>query len=83
MAVGAKAFVNYPLLKGGVKVFTIAEDKSGFLWIGTDRGVVRVEPSGLVKGNEDFIHYTTSDGLINNEIKSSQVDRRGNVWFGT
>lgn len=82
-AAGEKAFVNYPLLTGGVKVFTIVEDKSGFLWIGTDKGVVKVEPSGLVKGNEDFIRYTTSDGLINNEIKSSLVDRQGNVWFGT
>lgn len=80
---GQKAFVNYPLWSEGADVSTIVEDKSGFLWIGTDRGVVTVEPSGIIQKKDNLTLFTTSNGLINNEIKSSLVDRNGNVWFGT
>lgn len=80
---GDKVFVNYPLRPEGTKVTTIVEDKGGFLWIGTDRGVLRVEPSEILQKQEELTLFTISNGLINNEIRSSLVDSDGNVWFGT
>lgn len=55
----------------------IAEDKDGFIWIGTLNG-------GLNMYNpetEEFIHYTSSNGLPEDAIMSIQFDDSGYMWL--
>ncbi|MGB7923329.1 MAG: two-component regulator propeller domain-containing protein [Pyrinomonadaceae bacterium] len=54
------------------------EDSWGRIYIGTARGVDRLDPStGLVR------HLTSGDGLVRNEIVAAFKDRHGALWFGS
>ncbi|HEV2912678.1 MAG TPA: two-component regulator propeller domain-containing protein [Pyrinomonadaceae bacterium] len=54
------------------------EDEQGYIYIGTARGVDRLDPAtGRVK------HYSTDDGLISSEVMTAFRDRQGTLWFGT
>ncbi|HEY0323443.1 MAG TPA: two-component regulator propeller domain-containing protein [Pyrinomonadaceae bacterium] len=64
------------LSSDNVQCFT--EDRWGRIYIGTARGVDRLEPStGRIK------HYTSGDGLIRNEVYVAFADREGALWFGS
>lgn len=56
----------------------VTEDQWGKIYIGTGRGVDRLDP---VNGN--IRHYTTADGLANNFGSVSFRTRDGALWFGT
>ena len=55
----------------------IVRDKNNNIWFGTNGG-------GAYKydGNS-FVKYTTSEGLIDNNVNAIATDREGNIWFGT
>jgi ligand-binding sensor domain-containing protein/signal transduction histidine kinase len=54
------------------------EDRLGHVYIGTARGVERLDPqSGRIK------HFTTADGLVKSEVVTAFRDRRDTLWFGT
>ena len=53
-------------------------DAAGFVWVGTTRGVVRLDPA---TGRQ--AHFTTADGLANNLVTSAARDASGALWFGT
>ena len=56
----------------------ITEDLLGRLYIGTSRGIDRLDPvTGHVK------HYTKADGLSNEFVRVALRDRLGALWFGT
>jgi ligand-binding sensor domain-containing protein/signal transduction histidine kinase len=56
----------------------ITEDDFGHLYIGTGRGINRLDPStGRVE------HFTTADGLANNSVHSAVRDRKGALWFAS
>jgi ligand-binding sensor domain-containing protein/signal transduction histidine kinase len=60
------------------QIFSITEDRFGRIYLGTSRGICRLEPeSGRVK------RFTTADGLPNNSINVAFADRSGTLWFGT
>jgi hypothetical protein len=62
----------------GDNVYAINEDTEGNIWIGTDMGVSKINPSA------EITNYTTSDGLINNTIYDIDVEiTNGTVWFAT
>ncbi len=62
----------------GNTVWCFTEDLSGRIYIGTGRGVDRLDPdTGHIR------HYTTSDGLSSNEVRVAFRDRRGMLWFGS
>ncbi len=74
-----KLFKNYTTSEGLASntIRTIAEDKKGNLWFGT-------EGEGITKYNGiEFKSYNQTDGLPNNTIWCSKVDDEGSVWFGT
>jgi ligand-binding sensor domain-containing protein/signal transduction histidine kinase len=56
----------------------ITQDLAGRMYLGTARGVDRLEPAtGHVK------RYTTADGLAAGELQTAFRDRLGQLWFGT
>jgi ligand-binding sensor domain-containing protein/signal transduction histidine kinase len=72
--------INYTTAEGlssnDTRCFT--EDQWGRIYVGTIRGVDRLDPStGRIK------HYTLADGLSADFVISALRDRRGWLWFGT
>ena len=60
------------------EIFDIAEDHNGYLWLGTGRGLERLNPA-----SKQIRHYTTADGLASNMVTSVKTDRHGALWIGT
>ncbi len=60
-------------------IYGILEDKQGFLWISTIRGLSRMDPR-----TESFRNFYKTDGLQSNEfnIHSSHVGSSGRFYFG-
>lgn len=58
----------------GTTVYSIAQDKDGFLWFGTEAGLSRYDGS-------HFVNYTVNDGLTATEIISLFVDSKNRVWI--
>jgi signal transduction histidine kinase/ligand-binding sensor domain-containing protein len=60
------------------QIFSITEDRFGRIYLGTSRGINRLDPdTGRVR------RFTTADGLPNNLIIAAHADRDGSLWFGT
>ncbi len=55
---------------------TMAQDRDGFLWIGTLGGLARFNGSAIE-------NFTTKDGLPSNYIEELLLDREGTLWIGT
>ena len=59
------------------RVYSINEDNTGNIWIGTvDAGVWKYDGSNLT-------NYTTKDGLTSNAVNTIYKDKNGELWFGT
>ncbi len=53
-------------------------DEKGNLWVGTtNKGVNRVSPEG------EITHFDRTHGLSNNNVRSIEIDRSGQVWICT
>lgn len=60
---------------GDKTVNSIAQDKRGFYWIGTENG-------GLQKfDGKTFQTFTKKNGLPSNLVKSIVIDSANNIWF--
>lgn len=60
-------------------VTSVQEDGQGYLWLaGRKPGVTRLD----VKDRQ-IVEYTTSQGLVDNEITCALCDRNGNLWAST
>ncbi len=73
-------FVTYNTTNGlsSNQATCFTEDKWGRIYIGTGRGVDRLEvATGKLR------HYSTADGLANNYPQVALQDRDGALWFGT
>lgn len=57
----------------GKMLFDTYQDKSGYLWIASSRGVTRYNGSR-------FDHYTMEDGLSDSNIFSFYEDKRNRIW---
>lgn len=55
----------------------LLRDKNGALWIGTHRGLYRVDADGSLK------RFDTSNGLSGDDISALYQDGAGTVWIGT
>jgi signal transduction histidine kinase/ligand-binding sensor domain-containing protein/DNA-binding response OmpR family regulator len=69
-------------------VFSIFEDYSGTLWIGTiGGGINKIVPNDPDESSHSFIHYLNNPGeptsLSNNSVWSIFEDTSGDLWFGT
>lgn len=70
--------VAYDLDKGlpSNTAYYIFKDADGYLWITTDRGLVKYD-------GYSFTTYTTRDGLSDNEIFEAYQDSKKRIWFST
>lgn len=60
------------------RVFSIAEDLNHNLWVGTAKGLNKInKKTGEVK------YFTQQEGLPNDFIYGTEVDHRGNIWVST
>jgi signal transduction histidine kinase/streptogramin lyase len=56
----------------------IVEDTAGRIYIGTPKGVDRLDPrNGRVR------HFSTADGLAHGQIRMALRDSTGDLWFAT
>ena len=53
----------------------LAQDKVGYLWIGTFGGLSRYD-------GRNFTNYSIRNGLLNNTVWSVAVDTQGYIWIG-
>ncbi|MCD4709244.1 MAG: SpoIIE family protein phosphatase [Bacteroidales bacterium] len=69
-------FMEYGLNDGLPQpyVYTVGQDVSGYLWVGTGEGVARFD-------GKTFQVFTTSDSLSDNFVTASHTNKSG-VWFG-
>lgn len=64
---------------GGNRLFSIRQDASGRLWLGTrGGGIMMFDPE-----QETFKTYTEREGLSNNVAYMALTDKSGNVWIST
>ncbi len=73
------AFTSYTTTNGliGNKIWGIAKDSNGNLWVGTIG-----EGLTVIKNNR-FYTYNTSNGLPDNYVGKIYEDKKGNVYVGT
>lgn len=57
-------------------VVRLYEDRSGGIWIGTNRGL-------FLQKDKQVIHMTTAQGLSHNSVTKILEDSGGNLWVGT
>ncbi len=68
--------INEGLSSNNVHCFT--EDRWGRIYMGTSRGVDRLDLA-----NERIKQFTAGDGLSSGEVVAAFADRDGTLWFGT
>ncbi|WP_264563783.1 hybrid sensor histidine kinase/response regulator transcription factor [Flavobacterium sp. N3904] len=61
-------------------VTSIAQDKHGFIWIGTEEGLSKYDGLSF---NTYKVNSTDSSNLTNNSIVSLLCDKKGQIWVGT
>lgn len=66
---------NYGINEGlpSVQIYQIIQDKSGYIWFGTDRGLVKYNGS-------NFTVYTTEDGLSSNVVYHLYENDQNEIW---
>ena len=58
------------------EVYSLAQDRQGTIWFGTERGISRYY-------NGDFQHFAKAEGFLNARTRAIFVDRDDRVWMGT
>lgn len=68
-------YTNYDAYHGlpSSEVYCGLQDKEGYLWFATDRGVSKFN-------GYEFKTFTTNDGLINNVVFKLYEDHKGRIW---
>ncbi len=71
-------FINYSTESGLAQsqIRSIAQDKNGYLWLGTLAGLSKYD-------GKKFVNYSIQNGLINNQIFSLAPDKSLGLWIGT
>ncbi|CAN5617984.1 histidine kinase [soil metagenome] len=68
--------------KDNAYVFNIIEDGENNIWIGRDKGIVKIN-SERNKYVQYFSHLDDSAGLSNDEAQCFLLDRQKRLWIGT
>ncbi len=72
-------FITYTIAQGlsSNSINCITEDRYGRLYVGTGRGLDRLDPA-----TDRVKQFTDADGLITGGVAVSFRDRKGDLWFG-
>jgi ligand-binding sensor domain-containing protein/signal transduction histidine kinase len=73
-------FITYSTAQGlsSNDLWCITEDGSSRIYIGTGRGLDRLDPeTGHIE------HYTDADGLLHGKVTTAFRDSHGTLWFGS
>lgn len=77
-----KSFTNLTIKIGQHRFWDALEDRKGNFWFTTtDSGVYYYNPKLAVE--KSIQHFTTTEGLANNQVMSVYEDKSGTIWFGT
>ena len=57
-------------------IYDIIQDKTGYLWISTNNGVVKFD-------SHHYDIFTSQNGLLDNDVFFSREDSKGRVWMIT
>jgi ligand-binding sensor domain-containing protein len=70
------SYTHYDVKDGlaGSTVYCMAQDKAGFLWMGTEAGLSRFDGT-------HFTNFTLEDGLPDIEVLQIFADSRGRIWM--
>ncbi len=69
-------------LESSHHIYTMYEDQKGVLWIGTNKGLLKVMRTNTGKAADVYL-YDTRNGLLSDEIVNIIKDSDGNVWVAT
>jgi ligand-binding sensor domain-containing protein len=71
------AFQNYALLRRNepIQVYTLFQDRAGFIWYGTNKGLFRFDGVNLDR-------YTVADSLPEDHVTALGQDSLGRIWTG-
>lgn len=70
-------FGKFLTIKNGLpsnNIYSIKEDKKGFIWATTDKGVVKYD-------SKSFKLFTVDQGLVSNDNFSMLIDSKDNIWL--
>ena len=68
-------------VSNGNDVVELVYDSDGFIWAMTrSAGIYQGRP---YNGEMDWVHYTTEDGLIDDQILAAVLRENGEIWIGT
>nr|WP_282189146.1 sensor histidine kinase [Maribellus sp. YY47] len=67
---------NYSVTDGlpTSKIYCVEQDSRGFMWFGTDKGVIRYD-------GRNFLLFSEDDGLNYNMVVRIKEDVEGRLWF--
>lgn len=69
--------IGETVIKMSPKLWVVFQDRRNIYWFGSDGdGVYR-------QSGKTITHFTTKDGLINDQIREIQEDKAGNIFFTT
>lgn len=71
-------YIHYSINDGlpSNEIFDIIQDDNHFIWIATDRGISKFD-------GQNFINYSTVDGLVNNTVFKFQKGLKGSIYYYT
>jgi signal transduction histidine kinase/ligand-binding sensor domain-containing protein/DNA-binding response OmpR family regulator len=58
-------------------------DSKGRIWVGTAGGGLNRAVKNQADGKIHFVHYSVTEGLVNNVVQSIAEDDNHNLWIGT
>lgn len=76
----APGFISYTETSGlsSNRTLSVTQDKQGFIYIGTDRDINRLNPQ-----TEKFKQFSLAKNRLQREYRSAVCDKDGTLWFGT
>ncbi len=65
-------------------VYGILEDKTGALWLSTNKGLIKLNPPANTEQSLDYKHYVEQDGMQSNEFNQGAFLKTsaGQMFFG-
>jgi signal transduction histidine kinase/ligand-binding sensor domain-containing protein/DNA-binding response OmpR family regulator len=74
-----ETFTRFEAL-GHLRIRSIREDRDGFLWLGSNAGLIRFDPE-----SKSFLAFRSAEcgGLPDDNITALWIDSRNRIWVGT